>query len=479
MSLPLSPTALSDISAEQLDNEFKILQQHFMAEPYLPIAKRIALLALLKHKLLNVEAELVAASSKDFGYRTEFDTVMGDLLPTIKAIAHTTKYLSKWTKDSPRRAGISLAPSKVAVSYQPKGVVGIIAPWNYPIQLAFIPLITALSAGNRIMLKLSEFTPHTNQVIKGIFTDELSEHCSIIEGEDDVGKQFSELPFAHLFFTGSTAIGRHVMAAASKNLTPVTLELGGKSPVIVTKDADINQAAKAILFGKMANAGQICVAPDYVLVDETVHQALLDALISLYKKHYSQGVEGKNLSSILNDKHFKRLQNLLDDAKEQGADVINPLLNHQQDADKHRLGLHLVTQCTEQMKIMHEEIFGPLLVIKTYDRLSHAIDYINARPHPLALYVMSHDEKTNQFIKQQTQSGTLTFNDVLMQVTAEDAPFGGLGESGMGNYHGKEGFITFSHARNVLVSGRFNPRLTLLLKQNKMLMRVLKWLYLK
>ncbi|MGO2011760.1 MAG: coniferyl aldehyde dehydrogenase [Pseudoalteromonas sp.] len=479
MSLPLSSTFLPDITVTQLGSEFEALQQRFMAEPYLPISERIALLTLLKRKLLVLETELVAASSKDFGYRTEFDTVMGDLLPTIKAISHTLKHLDKWAKDSPRRAGFSLAPSKVSVSYQPKGVVGIIAPWNYPIQLALVPLITALAAGNRIMLKLSEFTHYTNQVLKRIFTDELDEHCSIIEGGAHTAEQFSQLPFGHLFFTGSTVVGRHVMAAASSNLTPVTLELGGKSPVIVTKDADINQAAKAILFGKMANAGQICVAPDYVLVDEAMYQPLLDALISLYKKYYGQGVEGKNLSSILNDKHFKRLQNLLDDAKEQGAEIINPLLTNQQDTDKHRLGLHLVTQCSEQMKIMHEEIFGPLLVIKQYQALTQAIDYIKAKPHPLALYVMSHDEKTNQLIKQQTQSGTLTVNDVLMQVTAEDVPFGGIGESGMGNYHGKEGFITFSHARNMLTSGRFNPRLTLLLKKSKLLMRVLKWLYLK
>lgn len=479
MSTPLSSTDSPSITSTQLDTQFQTMHKAFTLEPYMAVSKRIALLTLLKRKLLAVEAQLVAASAKDFGYRTEFDTVMGDLLPTVKAISHTIKHLPSWTKDSSRRAGISLMPSKVAVSYQPKGVVGIIAPWNYPIQLALVPLITALGAGNRIMLKLSEFTPHTNQVIKRIFADELADHCTIIEGEADTAAYFSKLQFAHLFFTGSTSVGRHVMAAASKNLTPVTLELGGKSPVIVTKYADISQAANAILFGKMANAGQICVAPDYLLVDEAVYQSLLGALLSLYKKHYSQGVEGKNLSSILNDKHFKRLQSLLSDAKEQGGEIINPLNTDQQDIDKHRLGLHLVTQCNEQMKIMDEEIFGPLLVVKPYQELTQAINYIKANPHPLALYVMSHDKKTNQLIKQQTHSGTLAFNDTLMQVTADDVPFGGLGDSGMGNYHGKEGFITFSHARNVLTSGRFNPRLTLLVKQSKILMRVLKWLYLK
>lgn len=477
MSMLLSDTVTA--SNTELKAQFDEMQQHFAAQPYLAISKRIQLLKSLKRELLALEAELVAASSKDFGFRTAFDTVLGDILPTIKTISHTITHLPKWAKESPRKAGISLAPSKVAVSYQPKGVVGVISPWNYPIQLAVVPVITAIAAGNRVLLKVSEFTPHTNQVIKKLFSGELSEHCAVIEGEALLSQQFSNLPFAHLFFTGSTAVGRHIMAAASKNLTPVTLELGGKSPVIITEQVDIDKAAKAILFGKMTNAGQICVAPDYVLVPDKLQHQFVKSLCGLYKKHYKLGVEGKNLTSVINDHHFKRLTDLLVDAQQHGAQIIKPLEENQSDVDKHRLGLHIVTDVNDKMKLMQEELFGPILAIVTYQQLSDAIDYVNQRPQPLALYIMGQDKQTNTHIQQHTQSGTFAINDTLMQVTADDAPFGGLGPSGMGNYHGREGFLTFSHARNTLKTGGFNPKLGLLLTQNKLLMKILKWLYLR
>lgn len=462
-----------------LSAQLNDMQQRFNATPYLPIAKRIVLLKQLKRVLITCENELIAATSKDFGYRTEFDTVLGDILPTVKTISHTISHLPKWAKDSPRKAGLSLAPSKIAVSYQAKGVVGIISPWNYPIQLAIVPVITAIAAGNRVLLKVSEFTPHTNQVLKQIFTDELAEHCAVIEGDATLSQQFSGLPFAHLFFTGSTAVGRHVMTAASKNLTPVTLELGGKSPVIITENVDILKAAKAILFGKMANAGQICVAPDYILVPEKLEEQLVKTLCSLYKKHFPLGVEGKNLTSIISEQHFSRLTNLLDDAQQRGAQVVMPLDDNQSDEQKHRLGLHIVTHVNDDMLLMQEELFGPVLPIMSYQSLPQALDYVNQHPHPLALYVMGQDQQVNQLVQDSTHSGTFAVNDTLMQVTADDAPFGGLGPSGMGNYHGVEGFLTFSHARNTLKTGSFNPKLSLLLSQNKALIKVLKWLYLR
>ncbi len=463
----------------QLKMQFDEMQQHFNQQPYLAVAKRIQLLKSIKRELLALEDEFVAASSKDFGFRTAFDTVLGDILPTTRTVSHTIAHLPKWTKESPRKAGLSLAPSKVAVSYQPKGVVGVISPWNYPIQLAVVPVITALAAGNRVLLKVSEFTPHTNQVIKKLFSGELSEHCAVIEGEAQLSQQFSCLPFAHLFFTGSTAVGRHIMAAASKNLTPVTLELGGKSPVIITEQVDIEKAAKAILFGKMTNAGQICVAPDYVLVPDKLQHQLVKSLCGLYKKHYKLGVEGKNLTSVINDHHFTRLTTLLTDAQQQGAQIIKPLEENQSDAAKHRLGLHIVTDVNDTMKLMQEELFGPILAIVPYQQLSDAIDYINQRPQPLALYIMGQNKQTNAYIQYHTQSGTFAINDTLMQVTADDAPFGGIGPSGMGHYHGKEGFLTFSHARNTLRTGNFNPKLGMLLAQNTLLMKILKWLYLR
>ncbi len=369
--------------------------------------------------------------------------------------------------------------SSAHISYQPKGVVGIIAPWNYPIQLALVPAITALAAGNRVMLKLSEYTPHTNAVIKTILADELKEHCIVIEGEAELAAKFCQLPFAHMLFTGSTAVGRKVMQSASKNLTPVTLELGGKSPVIVLDDANIKEAAKTILFGKLNNAGQICVAPDYVFVPKRLEHQLVMQLCDIYRKHFKQGVEGKNLTSIISESQYQRLAAYLVDAKDKGAQVFEPIEGHQVDELKHRMGLHILTQVNDDMRVMQDEIFGPLLPIIGYESLQQVIDTINGDSLPLALYILGHDKEKISKLSTSIRSGTLAINDVLMQVTADQLPFGGIGESGMGHYHGIEGFKTFSHARNTLVSGKFNPRTSLLLKQNKLLIKLLKWLYLR
>lgn len=462
-----------------LTTQLDELQQYFIKTPYLSINKRITVLKQLRSRVVEFEQELIDAVSKDFGYRTAFDTLLGDILPTMQALAHTIKKLPKWSKPSKRSVGLSLWPSKVSVTYQPKGVVGIIAPWNYPIQLAIVPVITALAAGNRTMLKLSEFTPHTNQVLEKLFSGELEQHCKIIQGGSDVASEFSSLPFAHLFFTGSIAVGKLVMGAASANLTPVTLELGGKSPVIITEKADIKKAAQAILFGKMANAGQICVAPDYVFVPKELEHQLVQHLCELYKKHYKQGVEGKNLTSIVSDAHYARLSGYLEQAQQLGATIIKPLEDNQQDPDKHRMGLHIVTQVTDEMQLMKDELFGPILPVMSYTNLEHAISYIKQHHHPLALYILGQNKQIQEYIIKQTLSGTVAVNDTLVQVTADDAPFGGVGHSGMGHYHANEGFLTFSHAKNTLVSGSFNPRIGMLLKQSKVLIKLLKWLYIK
>lgn len=462
-----------------LTSLFDELQKSFKNTPYLAIDKRIVLLKKLRTRIVSLEQELVDAASKDFGYRTAFDTLLGDILPTVQGLAHIIKKLPKWAKPSNRSVGLSLWPSKVSVSYQPLGVVGVIAPWNYPIQLALVPAITALAAGNRVMLKLSEFTPHTNAVIEKIFTQELHAHCKVIVGGSDVASEFSSLPFAHMLFTGSTSVGKLVMAAASKNLTPVTLELGGKSPAIITEGANIKKAAQTLLFGKMANAGQICVAPDYVFVPKALEHQLIQQICELYKKHFKDGVEGKNLTSIISDAHYSRLEGYLTQAEKLGAHVIKPLEQNQQDQQKHRMGLHIVTQVSDEMTLMQDELFGPILPIKTYEKLDDAIAYVKAHHHPLALYILGQDKRVQDYIMQQTLSGTVAVNDALVQVTADDVPFGGVGHSGMGHYHAKEGFLTFSHAKNTLVSSSFNPRTALLLKQSKLIIKLLKFLYIK
>ena len=467
------------LSTGSLRSQFNELKHSFEDTPYLPIEQRLALLKQVRANIVTLEQDLIAAVSKDFGYRTAFDTLVGDILPTMQGLAHIIKKLPRWSKPSHRSAGLSLWPSKVSVTYQPIGVVGVIAPWNYPIQLAIVPVITAIAAGNRVMLKLSEFTPNTNAVLEQVFAGELSQHCTIIQGGSEVASEFSSLPFAHLLFTGSTAVGKLVMGAASKNLTPVTLELGGKSPVIVLEKADVNKAARALLFGKMANAGQICVAPDYVFVPKALEHQFIKAVCTLYKKHFKQGVEGKNLTSIISPAHYQRLLGYLEQAQQQGAKITKPLEQNQQDADKHRMGLHIVTHVTDEMQLMQEELFGPILPIMSYDKLDDALNYIRLRHHPLALYILGQDKQAQAYIMSHTISGTVAVNDTLIQVAADDVPFGGVGHSGMGHYHGKEGFLTFSHARNTLVSGSINPRIGLLLKQNKLLIKVLKWLYVK
>lgn len=462
-----------------LSDTFNELQNSFLAQSYLPIDKRIVLLKTLHKRIVSNEQALIDAASKDFGYRTAFDTLLGDILPTVQGLAHIIKKLPKWAKPSKRSTSLSLWPSKVSVTYQPLGVVGVIAPWNYPIQLALVPVITAIAAGNRVMLKLSEFTPHTNAVIEKIFADELQAHCKVVLGASDVASEFSALPFAHLLFTGSTSVGKLVMKAASENLTPVTLELGGKSPVIITEQANIKKAAQTLLFGKMANAGQICVAPDYVFVPKALEHQLVQQLCELYKKHFKDGVEGKNLTSIISDAHYARLEGYLTQAQQLGAQVIKPLDQNQQDKQKHRMGLHIVTAPSDDMTLMQDELFGPILPIKTYEKLDEAISYIKAHNHPLALYILGQDKHAQDYIMEQTLSGTVAVNDALVQVTADDVPFGGVGHSGMGHYHGKEGFLTFSHAKNTLVSSSFNPRTALLLKQSNLIIKLLKFLYIK
>ena len=462
-----------------LISQFNALHASFLSTPYLAIDTRLSILKTVRTYILKYEQELIDAASKDFGYRTAFDTLIGDILPTVQGITHTIKNVSKWSRPSNRSAGLSLWPSKVSVNYQPKGVVGVIAPWNYPFQLAMLPVITAIAAGNRVMLKLSEFTPNTNAVLEKIFSNELSEHCIIVQGDSDVASEFTSLPFAHLLFTGSTEVGKLVMAAASKNLTPVTLELGGKSPVIITQQADIKKAASALLFGKMANAGQICVAPDYVFVPAALEHQLIQQLCTLYKKYFKEGVEGKNLTSILNDSHYERLTDYLSEAHKLGANIIKPLDENQMDKQKHRLGLHIVTQVSDDMMLMQNEIFGPILPIISYNKLDEVIEYIKAHPHPLALYILGHNKQAQEYILKHSLSGTVAINDTLVQVTAHDAPFGGVGYSGMGSYHSKEGFLTFSHAKTTLVSSSFNPRITMVLKQSRLLLKILKWFYLK
>jgi len=436
-------------------------QQEYKLSPAPSIQYRSEQLRGLKAALLSHQDELVAALNKDYGQRAKQDSLIADILPCVMNINYTLKNLKKWSKPQRRHAGLLLSPAKITVHYQPLGVVGIMVPWNFPIMLSIGPLIGALAAGNRAMIKLSEFTPATNAVITAMLTSIFdTKTVAVIEGEADVAATFSALPFNHLVFTGSTNIGRHVMRAAANNLTPVTLELGGKSPVIIADDMPIDTAVERLIFGKCLNAGQICVAPDYIFCPE----GKVDEFIAAYQKQFqtmyprhsdNSSNENKDYANIINDIQHKRLVSWLDDAINKGAKVISAS-GEEINRSTRQLATQLITQVTDDMQLMQEEIFGPLLPIMPYKDLDKVIDYINDRPRPLALYIMSFDKTTQQLLLNKTHSGGVCINDTIMHVAADDAPFGGIGDSGMGHYHGKEGFLTFSKAKTVLAQGKIN-----------------------
>ncbi|MCE9677800.1 coniferyl aldehyde dehydrogenase [Shewanella sp. AS1] len=428
---------------------------YFNQRPCPDLSQRKSDLTRLKQALIAHQAELIGALSQDYGHRSPHDSVIADILPCINQINYTLKHLKSWLRPSKRHAGLLLAPAKVTVHYQPVGVVGIIVPWNFPVILALAPLITALAAGNCAMIKLSEFTPATNKVLKKLLAIAFeAKQVVTIEGEAEVAAAFSALAFDHLLFTGSTQVGRLVMAAAAKNLTPVTLELGGKSPVVIAEDMPLDTAVERLIYGKCLNAGQICVAPDYVLLPKGKTSAFIAAFRQQFYAMYGEVDKNPDYSAIINPRQFERLQSLLQDAREKGA-KIHSMDDKAVDLQGRKLPPQLITQVSDEMQIMQEEIFGPLLPILEYETLDQAIDYINQRPRPLALYIMSFDSNTTEQIISQTHSGGVCVNDTLFHVAADDAPFGGIGASGMGHYHGKEGFLTLSHAKTVLSRGKF------------------------
>ncbi|MCG9731192.1 coniferyl aldehyde dehydrogenase [Shewanella sp. Isolate13] len=431
------------------------LRSCYLNEPAPSYDARVEHLKSLKAAILSHQEQLVAALSRDYGNRSIDDSMISDIMPCINNINYSLKHLKKWMKPSSRHAGLLLSPAKIKVHYQPLGVVGIIVPWNFPVMLSVGPLITALAAGNRAMIKLSEFTPETNQVIKAMLSSIFdSKHVVCVEGEAEVAAEFSSLPFDHLLFTGSTTVGRHVMRAAADNLTPVTLELGGKSPVIVADDIDMTIAVERMIYGKCLNAGQICVAPDYVLVP----RAKLDSFIQAYKKKftsmYGQVSDNKDYGSVINQRQFDRIMQVLDDAKSKGAGIISAN-DEAINADKRKMPTQLICNANDDMLVLQDEIFGPLLPVIPYDNIDEAINYVNQRPRPLALYLMSFDKETQQHVLNHTHSGGVCINEAVFHVAADDAPFGGIGPSGMGHYHGKEGFLTFSHAKTVLSRGKY------------------------
>jgi len=439
--------------AETLDRQFQAQRSAYAANPMPPAAQRQQWLKALRD-LLNAERQaLIEAISADFSHRSADETLLAELMPSLHGIHYASRHLKKWMKPSRRKVGMAFQPASAKVVYQPLGVVGVIVPWNYPLYLAVGPMVGALAAGNRVMLKLSESTPATGlllkQLLARIFPEDL---VCVVLGEADVGMAFSRLPFDHLLFTGSTSVGKHVMRAAAENLTPVTLELGGKSPAIVSRDVPLKDAAERIAFGKTLNAGQTCVAPDYVLVPEDRVGAFVEAYRQAVKGFYPTLADNADYTAIINERQLARLNAYISDATSKGALLI-PLFEQGQGR---RMPHSVLLNVSDEMSVMQDEIFGPLLPIVPYRDLEQAFAYINQRPRPLALYYFGYDKREQHRVLHETHSGGVCLNDTLLHVAQDDMPFGGIGPSGMGHYHGHEGFLTFSKAKGVLIKQRFN-----------------------
>jgi len=392
----------------------------------------------------------------DFGHRSSHETLLAEALGSLLVLRHTRKHLRRWMK--PRRVPINRLQhpmAKAYVLYQPLGVVGVMATWNYPYKLCLVPLAQALAAGNRVMLKPSEMTPGAATLLKELLAEIFDEdRVAVITGDAAVAAAFSRQKFDHLMFTGSAATGKLVMRAAAENLVPVTLELGGKSPVIIGKGYDLAKAAGAIAFGKLINAGQTCIAPDYGFVHESQMDTFAAAFAGQVMAMYPSFAANPDYSSIASDHHYDRIRGLVADARDKGAQIIEINPSGEALGNRRKIAPTLILQATDGMAVMQEEVFGPVLPLKSYRSIDEVVGYINARERPLALYHFTNDNDEKRMVLNRTLSGGVTINDTMLHVAIEDLPFGGVGASGMGAYHGETGFRTFSHARSVLEQGR-------------------------
>lgn len=421
------------------------------------IAQRRADLQRLRHAFAAQVEAMDAAIRADFGHRSTHENLISEAMIVLAEIDHALKHLRRWTR--PRRVGVGWKfwPARAQVRSQPLGVVGIIAPWNYPVNLALVPLVSAIAAGDHVYLKPSEHTPRTAQWLRALLADVFpAQRVAVALGGAEVGAAFSALPFDHLLFTGSTAIGRKVLAAAAAQLTPVTLELGGKSPAIVCDDFAIDTAAARISSGKWFNAGQTCIGVDYVLVDAARRDALVQALQVQLHARYGDLSDAGDYTRIINDAEYARLQGYVDDARARGLQVLQPIAINPARARRERLfPPTLVLEPGDDALLMREEIFGPILPVKSYRTLDEAIACVNTHPRPLALYPFSRDRDNIERILECTRSGGVTVNDTLVHFGVHALPFGGIGPSGMGSLHGRAGFDTFSKQLPVFRQTRF------------------------
>ncbi|SEH02959.1 coniferyl-aldehyde dehydrogenase [Nonomuraea solani] len=453
--MTVSDVTTSPTDAERFQHILQVQRAAYLRDGAPSLAARRNDLARFKAALIARRTAIEEAIDTDFGHRSRHETAFMEIVGVVQGIEYLQRNLRRFMRPTRRHIELLLRFGSNRIEYQPLGVVGVISPWNYPVNLSLMPVVTAIAAGNRVMLKPSKLTPATNKVLASMLAELFPpEQVTMVNGD---GSAFSGLPFDHLVFTGSTEVGRAVMKAASDNLVPVTLELGGKSPTIVAKGHVTDQAVADIVFGKLLSGGQTCIAPDYALVHESEIDTFITAYDRLVKAAYPDGPTSDDYTSIVNDKEYQNLTGLLDDARTHGARIIEVGHRpHEATNRPHTLAPPVVLGVTDDMRIAHQEIFGPILPIFGYRTIDDAIDYVNARPRPLALYYFGDDGPDRRKVLDRTTSGNVTINGTLMHVAQDDLPFGGVGASGMGKYHGIEGFRTLSHPKGIYTQGRFN-----------------------
>ncbi|SDD22237.1 coniferyl aldehyde dehydrogenase [Paraburkholderia lycopersici] len=442
------PAALDALLAAQ--------REAFLRDPFPAWEARARNLKALRDVLFAHQDALAEAMNADFGQRSKAEVALAEFVVLKQEIDAALRHGARWMKPRRRPVGKWLLPGRAKVMPQPLGVAGIVVPWNYPLLLGASPLVCALAAGNRAMIKMSELTPRTSALFEALIGKTFArDHVAVVSGDAAVGAAFSALPFDHLLFTGSTRVGHEVMRAAAANLTPVTLELGGKSPVIIGEHARLAYAVDSLLLGKTLNAGQTCIAPDYVLLPRGQEDAFIARARTRFAQLYPDFANNRDYTSIISARHFERLTRLADEAQASGAQ-LHALGAH--DAAARRFAPVIVTNAGTQTALMQEEIFGPLLPLVPYDTLDEALRYVNARPRPLSLYLYADDAPTVERVTRETVAGGMSVNETLMHIAAEGLPFGGVGASGMGAYHGYEGFVTFSKMKPVFTQSRLNAR---------------------
>ena len=461
MNAPQSIPVHGDIET-QMQAALELQREDYLKEGVVTAEVRIDRLARGIDGLIKYQDKLVEALSADFTCRPREVSLLTDIGAGIAPMKHAQKHLRKWmkTEKRPTMFPLNLFGGRSRIEYQPLGVVGIIAPWNFPVNMVFSPLAGVLAAGNRAMIKPSEFTPATSQLMAEMIAEVYDpKEVSIFDGGPEVGQAFSGLAFDHMIFTGATSIARHIMAAAARNLVPVTLELGGKSPVVISRSADIEKSLGRIMMGKTLNAGQICLAPDYLLVPEEKLHEVIAAAQKAVAQMYPTLLDNPQYTSMINERHYQRLTGYLAEAQERGHKVIaiNPAgEDFEQQRGTLKIPPTLIPEPADDLKVMEEELFGPLLPIRTYREFDETIDYVNAQPRPLAAYYFGENKQEENAFVSRTTSGGVCINDVIMHVMQEELPFGGVGPSGMGAYHGFKGFQTFSHAKSVYRQANIN-----------------------